>query len=49
MVDTAVTAALTALGAHRGEILGRSVADAFAADSQRFSTMRVELGDLLFD
>jgi glucose-6-phosphate isomerase len=49
MVDTAVTAALTALGAHRGEIMGRSVADAFAADSQRFSTMRVELGDLLFD
>jgi glucose-6-phosphate isomerase len=49
MVDTAVTAALTALGAHRSEILGRSVADAFAADSQRFSAMHVELGDLLFD
>jgi glucose-6-phosphate isomerase len=49
MVDTAVTAALTALSAHRGEILARSVADAFVADSQRFSTMHVGLGDLLFD
>ena len=49
MVETAVTAALAALIAHRGEVLARSVADEFAADAARFATMHVELGDLLFD
>ena len=49
MVETAVTAALAALGAHRAEVLTRSVADEFGADPARFSSMRVVLDDLLFD
>jgi glucose-6-phosphate isomerase len=49
MVETAVTAALAALIAHRGEVLARSVADEFGADAARFATMHVEFGDLLFD
>jgi glucose-6-phosphate isomerase len=49
MVETAVTAALAALGAHRVEVLARSVADEFGADPARFSSMHVVLDDLLFD
>jgi glucose-6-phosphate isomerase len=49
MVETAVTAALAALGAHRAEVLARSVADEFGADPARFSSMHVALDDLLFD
>jgi glucose-6-phosphate isomerase len=49
MVDTAVTAALAALGAHRAEVLSRSVADEFGADPARFAAMHVALDDLLFD
>ena len=49
MVETAVTAALAALGAHRAEGLARSVADEFGADPARFSSMHVVLDDLLFD
>ncbi|WP_158815954.1 glucose-6-phosphate isomerase [Methylocapsa sp. S129] len=49
MAETAVTAALSALRAHSGEISARSVAEEFAADPQRFATMHVALDDLLFD
>jgi glucose-6-phosphate isomerase len=49
MVETAVTAALAALGAHKDEVLGRSVLDEFGADSARFASMHVALDDLLFD
>jgi glucose-6-phosphate isomerase len=49
MVETAVKAALEALEAHRNEVAKRTVADEFAADPARFSTMHVALDDLLFD
>ena len=49
MVETAVTAALAALGSHRDTVLARSVADEFSADPERFSLMHVALDDLLFD
>ena len=49
MLDTAVTAALAALAAHRSEILARGVAEDFAADPARFSSMHVVVDDLLFD
>ncbi len=49
MVETAVTAALAALGAHRNEVLARSVAEEFSADPGRFSQMHVVLDNLLFD
>jgi len=49
MVEAAVTTALEALTAHRGEVLAHKVADAFAADPARFATMHVVLDDLLFD
>ena len=49
MVETAVSAVLATLAAHRGEVLTRSIAEEFAADSGRFARMHVALGDLLFD
>jgi glucose-6-phosphate isomerase len=49
MVETAVTAALWALSAHRSEVLARDLADEFAADPARFATMHVVHDDLLFD
>jgi glucose-6-phosphate isomerase len=49
MVETAVTAALGALSAHRSEVLARRLADEFAADPARFATMHVVHDDLLFD
>jgi glucose-6-phosphate isomerase len=49
MVETAITTALEALRAHSGELSQRSVADEFAADSQRFAAMHVVLDDLMFD
>ncbi len=49
MLDTAVTAALAALTVHRSEILARGVAEDFAADPARFSSMHVVVEDLLFD
>jgi glucose-6-phosphate isomerase len=49
MVETAITAALKALRIHSAETSGRSVADEFAADPQRFATMHITLDDLLFD
>src|SRR5579863_2257479 len=49
MAETAITAALAALAAHRSEVLARSVADEFTADPARFSAMHVALDDLLFD
>jgi glucose-6-phosphate isomerase len=49
MVETAVSAALATLGAHRAQVLGRSIAEEFAADPGRFAAMHVELDDLLFD
>src|SRR5580692_12325504 len=49
MVEIAVKAALAALDAHRSEVVKRTVADEFAANSARFSAMHVALNDLLFD
>ena len=49
MVETAVSAVLATLAAHRGEVLRRSIAEEFATDSARFARMHVALGDLLFD
>jgi glucose-6-phosphate isomerase len=49
MTETAIAAALEALRAHSAEILAHSVADAFAADPNRFAAMHVTLDDLLFD
>jgi glucose-6-phosphate isomerase len=49
MVQTTVSGALQALRAHSGEVGGRSVAAEFAADPERFTTMHVSLGELLFD
>ena len=49
MIETAIAKTLEALRAHSGEILGRSVADEFVTDPQRFATMHLALGDLLFD
>jgi glucose-6-phosphate isomerase len=48
-MDAAVTAALAALEAHRGEVARRAVAEDFAADPTRFAAMHVVLDDLLFD
>jgi glucose-6-phosphate isomerase len=49
MVETAIATALEALRAHTGDVSRRSVAEEFAADSQRFANMHVILDDLLFD
>jgi glucose-6-phosphate isomerase len=49
MVETAVSAVLETLGAHRALVLSRSIADEFAADPGRFAAMHVELEDLIFD
>jgi glucose-6-phosphate isomerase len=49
MTETATTTALEALRAHSKDISAHSVADAFAADPQRFASMHVALDDLLFD
>ncbi len=46
MIDPARKAALEALSR---QVLGRSVADEFGADPDRFDSMHVELDDLLFD
>jgi glucose-6-phosphate isomerase len=49
MVETAVSAVLATLEAHRGEVLSRTIAEEFAADAERFARMHVTLDDLLFD
>ncbi len=49
MSSTAVTALLSALAAHKADVLQRSAAEEFAADPQRFAKMNVVFDDLLFD
>jgi glucose-6-phosphate isomerase len=46
MIDQA---RMTALRSEAQKVLGQSVAEMFASDPQRFSTMHVILGDLLYD
>jgi len=49
MPSSAVSAFLSALAAHKADVLQRSVAEEFAADPQRFSKHSVTFDDLLFD
>ena len=49
MSSTAVTALLSALSAHKADVVQRSAAEEFAADPQRFAKMSVVFDDLLFD
>ena len=49
MPSSAVSAFLSALSAHKSDVLKRSVAEEFAADARRFSAHSVTFDDLLFD
>ncbi len=49
MAGADVMHAFTALAAHRDELAGRTIADLFREDPQRFARFHVALDDILFD